>query len=75
MLHGHKERVNCVRWMTWRSEHAQSIYAKVTPLELVSGSADNDVIVWRQSTESKEVDIYDLIQMIDTYVDDIIITS
>lgn len=57
MLHGHKERVNCVRWMTWRSEHAQSVYAKATPLELVSGSVDNDVIVWRQSTESKEVDI------------------
>ena len=47
--------MNCVRWMTWRSEHAQSGYGKATPFELVSGSVDNDVIVWQQSTESQEV--------------------
>lgn len=55
MLHGHKDRVNCVQWMMWRSEHAQCSYGKASPLELVSGSVDNDVIVWRQSMESQEV--------------------
>ena len=55
MLRGHKDRVNCLRWMMWRSEHAQSDYGKATPLELVSGSVDNDVIVWRQISASSEV--------------------
>ena len=55
MLHGHKDRVNCVRWMSWRSGHAQSQYVKAIPLELVSGSVDNDVIVWKQSIDSSEV--------------------
>ena len=51
MLHGHKDRVNCVRWIFLRSGHAQSGREKATPLELVSGSVDSDVIVWRQSTK------------------------
>ena len=58
MLHGHKDRVNCLRWMIWRSGHAQSRYGSATPLELVSGSVNNDVIVWRQSTDSCGVGDY-----------------
>ena len=55
MLHGHKDRVNCLQWMTWRSGHDQSRYGRSTPLELISGSVDNDVIVWGPSTDSNEV--------------------
>ena len=55
MLHGHKDRVNCLQWIIWRSGHAQSRYGKATPLELVSGSVDNDVIVWRRTAGSSKV--------------------
>ena len=58
MLHGHRDRVNCVRWISWRSGHAQSRYGKATPLELVSGAVDNDVIVWRQLADGSEVTYY-----------------
>ena len=61
-LHGHKERVNCVRWISHRqaqrrkkqataqvSDQASVQSSDQTEIsELVSGAVDKNVIVWRK---------------------------
>lgn len=44
-LHGHKERVNCVKWITARKSGA----ASPQTLELLSGSVDKSVILWQRT--------------------------
>lgn len=46
-LHGHKERVNCVKWITARKSGA----ASPPTLELLSGSVDKSVILWQRTQE------------------------
>ena len=46
-LHGHKERANCVKWITARSTDA----ASPPTLELLSGSVDKSVILWQRTPE------------------------
>ena len=43
-LHGHSERVNCVRWII-------PLPSPASPTELVSGGVDGKVIVWRGEKE------------------------
>ena len=45
-LHGHTERVNCVQWISNRG--CGHIVAK-QPRELVSGSVDKSIRVWREN--------------------------
>ena len=49
MLHGHSDRANCVRWVSPRSGHAQYMWEHRAAVELVSGSVDKNVIVWKKS--------------------------
>jgi len=49
-LHGHKDRVNCVRWIRARAHAGMAVKE---PWELVSGSVDSCVIVWRQKRAEK----------------------
>ena len=51
MLHGHCDRVNCVRWVTPRSGHAQYTGDHRTAVELVSGSVDRSIIVWTKGED------------------------
>ena len=47
-LHGHRGRVNCVRWLPGVSR------SPPVPCELLSGGVDGKVVLWRRG-ESGEV--------------------
>ena len=47
-LHGHSDKVNCLRWVTWRGRGPMGV-AAASSRELVSGSVDKSVRVWRES--------------------------
>ena len=51
LLHGHKDRVNCVRWITWRGRDRVGVVGDGATgrghlCELLSGSADSSIRVW-----------------------------
>ena len=50
MLHGHTDRVNCVAWV--RSDVAT---AKTGSPLLLSGAADDNVIVWKYADEASSM--------------------
>ncbi|XP_019857686.1 PREDICTED: probable elongator complex protein 2 [Amphimedon queenslandica] len=48
-LHGHNEKVNCVRWVAGRGGRVDTITR-----ELISGSVDKTIRVWRESNNEFE---------------------
>ena len=53
-LHGHTDKVNCVHWITCRG--SRELYRSVS-LEVISGSVDKTIRVWRRRNEGQEVGV------------------
>ena len=50
MLHGHSNRVNCVCWVTERLPEVPPFSRETDrPIELLSGSVDKTVNLWRET--------------------------